>query len=215
MTMVAKLILGGILGCLLGPLNTSAASVVFSDDFDAEAYALGVTGNFGNWTVISGDIDVIGPGFHDVFPGSGRYLDMGGYSNGSIELSGALPLAPGQYALSFDIGYHQSGNYTGNVLEYRVGSLLAGTVAQADYPAGATTAVPLSFSFTVPVATSVVLGFAEIGATDDASGTMLDNVSLTRVSAVPLQASALLLASGLPGLGAVESRRHHVSGNRV
>ena len=65
-------------------VNCTAAQAVplFNDTFDSEA--LGLNQALDNWTVSDGTIDVIGPGFFDLHPGNGNYLER---------LLGALVLA--------------------------------------------------------------------------------------------------------------------------
>ncbi len=56
------------------------ANIVFEDTFDSESVGVGYT-SLTNWAVTSGNVDVIGDGYHNIYPGNGRYLDMDGYVN--------------------------------------------------------------------------------------------------------------------------------------
>src|SRR5262245_55441109 len=49
----------------------------FDDNFDEDTRELGVTSTT-HFNVGLGNIDVIGPGLYDLFPGYGNYIDLGG-----------------------------------------------------------------------------------------------------------------------------------------
>ena len=63
--------------------GVSQAANFFSDDFDTETLELNhgtpPQTNFLQWTVVDGTVDLIGdPGFFDLIPSHGRYVDLDG-----------------------------------------------------------------------------------------------------------------------------------------
>ena len=147
--------------------SASAQTVVFQDDFEAET--LGAQ-TLTNWTVTpAGGIDVIGPGFADMYPGNGLYVDMAGCTNGTIT-SPSLTLPAGTYQLSFEMGFDFQGSTFNNALLVSLGSF------SQSFPA------PLQLTLTtvtilVPTATTANLVFQETGP-NDCGGTSLDDVLL-------------------------------------
>ena len=149
-----------------------ADSTVFSDTFDSEDLAANCT-SLANWTVTAGNVDVIGPGSADFYPGNGNYLDLEGCANGTIQ-SPSLSLSGGTYQLSFEIGHPNSA--LGNTLLVSVGSLFGQSFT-------APTALTLTtVSFGVLTSTTESLVFQEIGPLfndiRDCSGSALDDVKL-------------------------------------
>ena len=112
----------------MGPVNRSAiffgmaatllvagradASLLFSDNFDGEAYELNAT--LDNWTVTGGTVDLIGSGTPFDFgalAGNGKYVDLDGSSfDAGIATSSSFLFANGTtYTLSFDLAGNQRG----------------------------------------------------------------------------------------------------------
>jgi hypothetical protein len=88
----------GLLCALHG--SAGAQTVVFEDNFERESLGLNIT-SLTNWTVTAGNVDVIGSGFEDIYPGNGNYLDMDGtWGNATIQ-STSISLVPGTYQMSF------------------------------------------------------------------------------------------------------------------
>jgi hypothetical protein len=167
-----------------------ADTIVFSDNFNNENggnWALNYTG-FANWTVTNGSVDLIGVGSpYDFLPGNGLYLDMDGSTNdaGTI-VSKSLSLAAGSYLFSFDLAGNQRGdpNVEPVTAEVQVG-VVTNTYSLAD-----TAPFKLfTLAFTLGAPKTVDLSFSEVGNSN--IGMLLDNVTLTSVSSVPLPSAAL------------------------
>ena len=146
---------------------------VFQDTFDSESLAGNAT-TLANWTVTAGNVDVIGPGFANIYDGNGNYLDMSGCTNGTIQ-SPLLNLPPGTYRLSFEIGNNPDG-LDNNRLQVTLAPLFN---ENFDAPAALTL---ITRTFNVTTSTTASLVFKEIG-TENCGGTVLDDVLLTLVSA--------------------------------
>ena len=173
----------------------AGAATIFEDNFDSENFGTSQMGSgvLTNWDITSGQTDIIGFGFFDVFPnGDGKYLDMAGSTNGTIETVVVLTLVPGSYELSFDIGLVNG--FSGNTLNFSIGNLLIDSVSP-----GTDTYTNITRNFLVSSTTSENIIFSEVGV-DDVSGTILDNILLTGPAPVPLPASLWLFVSGLFGL---------------
>lgn len=170
------------------------AAPIFSDNFDANPLGLNVTPS--GWTVASGAVDVIGPGFYDLIPGNGRYIDLDGSTNSAGVLSTSIALTGGtQYLATFQLGGNHRNGFS-DVVNVTFGTTLATYTVLAS--AGFTT---YSVLFTPGTTGSYALSFDDQGA--DQIGALLDNVS---VSAVPEPASLALAVGGL-GMAALALRR--------
>jgi hypothetical protein len=146
-----------------------AQTVVFEDNFDNEPLGLAVT-SLSNWTVTAGNVDVIGSGFNDFYPGNGNYLDLDGTCGNATIQSTAISLVPGSYQLSFRIGSNPEGA-GGNSLDVSLGTLFSQSFAQ---PA----LTPITVEIIVRTATVASLVFRETGPVD-CTGSVLDAVVLT------------------------------------
>ena len=92
---------------LLSVAQPAAATVIFSDDFNAEnggVGALNYTG-FANWGVsgVGETVDLIGNGFFDFYPGNGLYVDLDGSTGNAGVLTTNSFFGPGSYVLSFNL----------------------------------------------------------------------------------------------------------------
>ena len=90
----------------LVPLSLVYASFVFIENFDEENGGAGSSRytNFEKWNVVSGDVDLLGGGRLDPYPGNGLYVDLDGspnFSGGRIETIQMFD--PGTYELKFDL----------------------------------------------------------------------------------------------------------------
>ncbi len=185
--------LAAIAALALSAAVPAHATVVFSDNFDANATGLNVVP--AAWSVSAGTVDVIGPGFFDLIPGSGNYIDLDGSTGQAGVLSKSFTgLANGLYQVTFDLaGNHRSGNDT-----VVVGFGGSSQTVSLGINQGWTT---LSMLATVTNGT-LTLSFDDLGG--DNMGALLDRVS---VSAVPEPGTPAMLLAGLAVLGGVLRRR--------
>ncbi len=191
-------------GCLVLLIGAvcQADTLLFEDTFDTEnggAAALNYT-NLTQWDVTAGQIDLVGNGSFDVYPGNGMYLDLDGSpGQGRIESKTVFNLLPGLYRLSFDLG-----NYAANANTVRV---MLADVFSEDFAEGAVTTPLLTFTrvFTIGSPTSGELSFAMLTPADN-FGFVLDDV---RLEFVPEPSTALLASLGLITLGVSPFRRRN------
>jgi len=172
------------------------AATVFSDDFDGDALQLNAIP--ANWTLgNAGAVDVIGaPGFFDLLPGNGHYVDLDG-SNG---LAGLLQTsfassAGTTYTATFQLGGNQRDGSTDSV------TVLFGSTTLT-LPIGPTDAFTTYSISTTGTGGSLQLSFLD--GRNGNVGALLDNVSIT---AVPEPAGLALMLGGLAALGLTARRR--------
>jgi hypothetical protein len=178
-------------------LSTGAqAAAVFSDTFDADALQLNAVPT--NWTLgNAGAVDVIGaPGFFDLLPGNGRYVDLDG-SNG---LAGLLQTsfasdAGTLYTATFQLGGNQRDGST-DAVTVNFGS------ATLTLPIGATD--PFTTYSISTTSTGGALQLSFLDGRDGNIGALLDNVSIT---AVPEPTSVALMLAGIAALAFSARRR--------
>ena len=183
-----------MIGLLLGfASNSNALPIPFSDNFDSENGGVGqlnYTG-FGNWTIVSGTVDLIGNGFWDFLPGNGLYVDLDGSTNnpGQMLSSSDFVLQPGTYTLTFDLAGNQSLSAPADpvTVQMAMGSLFSNTYTLAN------NAPFTTFTETIIVSSATTASLTFEGTGSDNIGMLLDNVTL-----VPEPATLCLL--GLGGL---------------
>lgn len=185
--------LAAMAALVLSAAAPAHAAVVFSDNFDANATGL----NFvpAGWSVSAGTVDIIGPGFFDLLPGSGNYIDLDGSTGQAGVLSKTFTgLANGLYQVTFDLaGNHRSGNDS-----VVVGFGGSSQTVNLGMNQGWTT-----MSMLATVTNGVLtLSFDDLGG--DNMGALLDRVS---ISAVPEPGTPAMLLAGLAVLGGVLRRR--------
>ena len=195
----------GVCALSLGLVGTAQATVIFSDNFDAEnggVGALNYTG-FSNWSVSQGTVDLIGNGFYDFLPGNGLYVDLDGSTNNAGIMGHFQSLAPGDYTLSFDLaGNHR--NSAAELTTVNVAVVLGGgTAANSSISLNQNdpfTTYSLDFSISPLLNPSFI--FVSFGAaSNDNIGMLLDNVVLSDRVGVPEPNTLALLAVGLLGVG--------------
>jgi hypothetical protein len=186
------LLAGAALMALSGAAN---ALVLFSDDFNSNPVAPGITPS--GWAVTQGSVDgVSGYGGH-------LQIDMkGAGGDGGIKTLAGFNLTTGNvYKVSFDYGA-LSGAL--QALEVSIGGFSAGVFNSAVQ----NSLINVSFLFSVSSDISAAaLAFTGFGLTPSNDGLLLDNVLLEQVTPVPLPPAAVLLATGLMGIGALGRKR--------
>jgi hypothetical protein len=175
--------------------GTANATIVFSDNFDANALAL--NGTPSGWTVSDGTVDIIGTGSFDFLPGNGKYIDLDGSTRNAGVLSRSLSLVAGTpYVLSFDLAGNQRDSAQEQV-NVSFGS------ASGSWSLGRTVGFT-SFTLALTPLSSGPFTLSFAGAGGDNIGMLLDNVSVT---AVPEPQTYAMLALGLLAVGAAVRRR--------
>lgn len=182
------------------------AGIIFSDNFDSEAGANGISqlnyNSFTNWTVGNGTVDVVantnGWGIRCA-GNSGKCVDLDGSTGNAGELtSNAFNLAAGNYVLTFDISGNQRNSSSDSML-LTLGGYINDTISLNATAPWQT----VSYAFNVNSASSNNISFNHNGG--DNIGIMLDNVTLT--SSVDEPATIALLSLGLLGLGAARRKQ--------
>lgn len=183
------------------------AGIIFQDDFNSEAGAVGASilnyNSFANWTVSDGTVDVVadpnGWGIRCV-GNSGKCVDLDGSTGNAGRLSSnTLTLAAGTYLLSFDVSGNQRGGATDGMV-MSLGGFLSESISLAFNAPWQT----ITRSFTVGSATTSSIIFNHGGG--DNIGMILDNVVLSSVE-VSEPATLSLLGLGLLGLGMTRRRK--------
>lgn len=172
------------------------AATVFSDNFDSDP--LGLNAVPAGWTIGNdGTVDVIGnPGFFDLIPGNGRYIDLDGSNGAAGLLETSFAVTAGlTYTATFQLAGNQRDGNSDSVAVVFGGSTLTPTLASSD---GFTT-----YSVTT-TATGDTLTLSFLDGRPGNVGALLDNVS---VSSVPEPAAMSLFLAGIAALGFAARRR--------
>ena len=170
------------------------AASVYSDNFDANTPTSNLTP--AGWTVSGGSVDTVGPGYFDMLPGNGSYIDLDGSTGSAGLLSTTVAAsASGTYTVTFDLAGSQRGT-SESVLVTFGGTSQTFTLNSAD---------PFAlYSLTTTAAGGPLsLSFQDVNSHDNI-GALLDNVSVT---AVPEPGSLSLMLAGIAALGFAARRR--------
>jgi opacity protein-like surface antigen len=220
-----KILAAAALACVLAA--PAHAVTIFEDNFDsnpADQFNAAPSG----WTTVFGFNDIIGVGgSYDWYNNNGSYIDLDGsrgVAGQSTTILSNTPInfTPGSYTVSFDYGINQydSNGDVGDSDFITLGAYIAGfgffdvlTVDAGALPhngSGSSNNVyeHAILNFFLPFNLTAQLFFrGDSEGSSDQSGGIIDNVKLTQVSAVPLPGAALLLATGLLGLGGASRLR--------
>ena len=185
--------------------SRAAFTVPFADNFDSYPTQSNWPGG-GEWTVSGGTVDIIGdtpfPGWFDLLPGNGNYVDMDGSTSDGGMITASGTANPGFYTLSVDLAGNQRGYGLDTVNVVVSGGFLNTSVDLADTDPFTT----YSWSFVVPSTTAISVSFEDIGS--DQNGALLDNVSLTyRPDVIPAPSAVLLGGIGAAVVGWLRRRR--------
>jgi hypothetical protein len=172
------------------------AAPIFSDNFDSDP--LGLNAIPAGWSIgNAGAVDVIGaPGFFDLIPGNGHYIDLDG-SNG---LAGMLVSDPtGSVSGTFTATFQLGGNHRDGTTDMVAVSFGDASIVIAVGPNDAFT----TYSLTTTVnADQLSLSFLD--GRDGNVGALLDSAS---ISAVLEPGSLSLMLAGIAALGFAARRR--------
>lgn len=187
MKMTTRALVGGValsgatLAMALGSIDRAqAATFSLSDNFNTEnggAAQLSYT-NFTNWNVSKADVDLIGNGNFDFFPGNGLYVDLNGAAPGGLTSKITYAFNTGDVV---NLGFRLAGagDASNPTVTVALGSLYNETFTRTQGQAF----TPVSASFTVTSDTNAALSFTANGGTN--SGLLLDSVSLASTAGVP------------------------------
>ena len=138
------------------------STIIFQDNFNLEPGGTSFT-SITNWNATAGNFDVIGDGFFDIYPGNGKYIDMAGSTNATIETSTSILLNPGTHQLTFNLGT----NLADNSINFSVEDLTFETTLffeNIDAPAdGSPPMSTIVRDFEVTASTSAQIIFEEVG----------------------------------------------------
>lgn len=184
---------------LAGSAAAQANVTIFSDNFDANTLGLNAVPT--GWAVTAGTVDIIGTGFFDFIPGSGKYIDLDGSTGNSGVLSKSFSLLAGTtYTASFDLaGNHRNGAAESVAVNFGTASTSASLAQNVSWTG-------YSLSFTTSAAGSYTLSFENSGG--DNIGMLLDNVKVDQhVAAIPEPQTYALMGMGLLAVGFAARRR--------
>lgn len=190
-----------VIAAALLSASAAQAATIFTDNFDIDPLALNSTVFNGGWTVSGyhAAVDTIGPGWYDVFPGNGHYIDLDGSWDAPGLFSKTLTATAGMtYTATFQLAGNHRG-YAADTVAVNFGSA-SGSYTLSSGDAFGT----YSLSFLATSSGPFSLSFKNSGG--DYVGALLDNVS---VAAVPEPATYGMLLAGLGLVGAVARRRRN------
>ncbi|TMQ77451.1 DUF642 domain-containing protein [Candidatus Accumulibacter phosphatis] len=136
------------------PYMSAAGAIVFQDNFDGNQPGLSAI-PIGGWTVSDGTVDIHGPGFFDLIPGNGLYVDLEGTRNAGV-LSRTFSLTTGAtYTVTYTLAGGRLSFDPINIVDVQFGTATASHRLLADdgpttysltFQPSATGAASLAFS---------------------------------------------------------------------
>ena len=184
MKMTTRALVGGValsgatLAMALGSIDRAqAATFSLSDNFNTENGGVPQLSynNFANWSVSKGDVDLIGNGSFDSFPGNGLYVDLNGAAPGGLTSKTTYMFNTGD-VVNLDFRLAGAADASNPTVTVALGGLYNETFTRTQGQAF----TPVSASFTVGADTNAALSFTASGGA--ASGLLLDDVSLASTS---------------------------------
>lgn len=152
-------------------------TLVFQDDIDSENGGNGMSNYTGwtKWTVVSGCVDLHGPGATNPLPGNGVYLDLDGSCGdaGTMESKNSFSLAAGDYVLEFVMAGNNQASQSDEVVISIGGSLNRTVTLPWDAPF-----TVRSYPFTVASSTNAKIRLEHAGGDDQ--GILVDAVRLRK-----------------------------------
>lgn len=137
--------------------------------------------NFTNWDVLTGQVNLLGPGLFDMLPGNGLYIGLDSYPC-SLQTKSAFSLQAGNtYRIRLSVAGNQKIDNGTATLTITIGAEFTQTIVIPKFEQGLT---DYSFNFTVAAAVSdkIVLS-GTIGSPAIAEwGVLIDNVKLDNVT---------------------------------
>ncbi|PCI58930.1 MAG: hypothetical protein COB35_12625 [Gammaproteobacteria bacterium] len=203
--MKTKIYFNSLISLILLVFSVNAsAGLIFSDNFESDTVAGGVTGSLVNWNITSGNLDVVGLGFAASLCNNataGHCIDLDGTnSNATIVTKLSYSLSAGTYLFEFDYGNNTTQDnslfYSIDNINSNLGSLLSGSVSTMFIMDNIYS--HFTANFVVSSATNINIIFRGAG-TANSYGSVLDNVSLRSVQTtnVPEPATMTLIMLGL------------------
>lgn len=179
-------------------ISNASAGLIFQDDFGSGNNRGNLTGNFGNWSVVSGNVDLWN--FSGAFA-PGYSVDMSGNQVGSIQTQAMFSFSANTtYSLSFLLGNNQHTQDNGLIYGFRnsAGVLASGTISnlRSYLTSLSTFSSVVTLYFTPDSDLEASIFFTSTGS-NDFGGAIIDNVKV-----VPEPSTLAILALGLIGLGA-------------
>ena len=179
--------------------SPAGAVSLINENFDTVSQGLksspSAVGSF--FTVTTGNVEVVGPGFADFYPGNGNYVDLNGTTSGSLT-SDPFSLNAGS-TLSFDFAKNLDIGTPSPTANIFFGGTQIGTVN------GESSFSPFNYTFLSAASGTLVIS----SATPGTYGVIIDNVKLDTATAVPEPSAipGMLLFAG----GALMLRRKQIA----
>jgi hypothetical protein len=188
---------------ILAQVAAPAGAVSFSENFNSAPQGLNLSSGVPSFSVASGNVDVIGTNFYNLYSGNGNYVDLTG-QNTQLTSSAFNFLSGDTVTLSFDYGANASG-----AVGISIGSFFNDTLSTLQ---DSSSFKKFTKTFTVANATIASLSF--LSTSGGPGGIILDNISLTSTNS----ATAVPEPTAIPGLllfggAAVVLRRKQVARN--